>query len=131
VDPGGRASGYDFLGESPATTARRDSVRRLLGRLAGQRVMPPVRLVGETGAGKDLLADVLHRAGPRNGKPFVNMCVSAIPEMFLEPALLGWKGPALEHGGWGHPGFIRAAHQGTITSRACWRRCSAAERYGA
>ena len=104
----------DFLGESPAATALRDSVRRLLGRLAGQQVLPPVRLVGEAGAGKDLLADVLHRAGPRNGKPFVNVRVSAIPATLLEPELLGWEDPARERGGWGHSGFIRAAHQGTL-----------------
>jgi DNA-binding NtrC family response regulator len=42
-------------------------------------------------AAAQALADVLHRAGPRNGKPFVPVCAVAIPETLLEPALLGWE----------------------------------------
>ena len=103
-----------ILGESPAIAALRDSARELLGRLAGRRALPPVLIVGETGSGKGLLGEVLHRAGPRRGKPFIPVHAAAIPETLLESEFLGWEAPALGRAGTARPGLLRAAHEGTV-----------------
>ena len=58
----------DLLGRSPAITAVREQVERLLRRQAeGARRLAPILILGETGTGKGLLAGILHRAGSRAG----------------------------------------------------------------
>lgn len=53
----------DLLGVSPAIAALRAQIQQLLDR--GQRAqhLPPLLLQGETGTGKGLLAELIHRCG--------------------------------------------------------------------
>jgi transcriptional regulator with PAS, ATPase and Fis domain len=48
-----------------------------------------VLLLGETGTGKELLAQAIHAAGPRAHKPFVGVNVAAIPETLMEAEFFG------------------------------------------
>ncbi|MFH0765279.1 MAG: sigma-54 dependent transcriptional regulator [Calditrichota bacterium] len=50
---------------------------------------PTVLLTGESGAGKDLIARLLHQRSPRRYKPFVTINCSSLPETLLESELFG------------------------------------------
>lgn len=49
----------------------------------------PVLLSGETGAGKDILAETLHQASPRSREPFVRLNISPLPDNLLLAELFG------------------------------------------
>ncbi len=72
-----------FIGNSPAIL----EVKRL-GRRAAL-LNAPVLLQGETGTGKELLAQAIHAGGPRADHPFVSLNVAAIPETLLEAEFFG------------------------------------------
>lgn len=73
----------DFVGASPGAL----EVKRR-ARLAAGREMP-VLLLGETGTGKEVLAQAIHAASDRAGKPFVGVNVAAIPDNLLEAEFFG------------------------------------------
>src|SRR5690606_25444283 len=80
---GTRYSLGDFVGGSPAAL----EVKRR-ARLAAGRDMP-VLLLGETGTGKEVLAQAIHAVSPRADRPFVGVNVAAVPENLLEAEFFG------------------------------------------
>ncbi|AWK84851.1 sigma-54 interaction domain-containing protein [Azospirillum thermophilum] len=72
-----------FIGTSEAVR----EIKRL-GRRAAQ-MDSTVLLLGETGTGKELLAQAIHAASPRASRPFVGVNVAAIPETLLEAEFFG------------------------------------------
>ncbi len=80
---GTRYSLGDFVGASPAAL----EVKRR-ARLAAGRDMP-VLLLGETGTGKEVLAQAIHTVSGRADRPFVGVNVAAVPENLLEAEFFG------------------------------------------
>ncbi|MCK9910115.1 sigma-54 factor interaction domain-containing protein, partial [Microbacteriaceae bacterium K1510] len=74
-----------------------------------------VLLLGETGTGKELIAQAIHNASPRRREPFVGVNFAAISESLLESELFGYEEGAFTGARkGGHIGWFEQAHKGTI-----------------
>ncbi len=73
----------------------------------------PVLISGETGTGKELLAQGIHNASSRKNKPFIAMNCAAIPENLLEGLLFGTVKGAFT-GAIDRPGLFEQASEGTL-----------------
>jgi DNA-binding NtrC family response regulator len=69
----------------------------------------PILIEGETGTGKELLAESLHDAGPRAGRPFVVLDCAGHPAHEIEAVLSG-----AESGGTSRAGVFEQAKGGTL-----------------
>jgi two-component system, NtrC family, response regulator GlrR len=73
-----------------------------------------VLIQGETGAGKELVADAIHQSSPRRGEPFVVLDCSAIPEQLFEAQLFGHEVGAFTGAIKSTAGVFELAHGGTL-----------------
>ena len=71
-------------------------------------------LVGPTGAGKEVLARVLHEASPRAAGPFVGLNCGALPEHLIEDLLFGHEKGAFSGAIRDHQGVFEQAQGGTV-----------------
>jgi transcriptional regulator with PAS, ATPase and Fis domain len=73
-----------------------------------------VMILGETGSGKNLLAETITRLSPRGNKPFYSINCAAIPETLLESELFGYKKGAFTGATGEKIGLIEQADNGTL-----------------
>ena len=73
-----------------------------------------VLVLGETGTGKELIANEIHQRSPRAKKPFVTINCGAIPENLLESELFGHVKGAFTGASHTREGKFQAADGGTI-----------------
>ena len=73
-----------------------------------------VLIQGETGAGKEGVADAIHQCSPRRDGPFVVLDCSAIPEQLFEDQIFGHEQGAFTGAGKATMGVVEAAHGGTL-----------------
>jgi two-component system response regulator GlrR len=73
-----------------------------------------VLIQGETGAGKEGVADAIHQCSPRRDGPFVVLDCSAIPEQLFEDQIFGHEQGAFTGAGKATMGVFEAAHGGTL-----------------
>ncbi|MDZ5634641.1 MULTISPECIES: propionate catabolism operon regulatory protein PrpR [unclassified Janthinobacterium] len=103
---------HDLRGESEAMEALRQSV------VLYARSPATVLIQGETGSGKELVAQAIHRESPRSlgaNRPFIAINCGAIAESLLESELFGHEDGAFtgaRRGG--HAGLFEAANHGTL-----------------
>ena len=74
----------------------------------------PVLLLGETGVGKELFADTIHRLSPRRSGPLVKVSLSAMPHELLESELFGHERGAFTHAVQAKKGLFEIARGGTV-----------------
>jgi transcriptional regulator with GAF, ATPase, and Fis domain len=74
----------------------------------------PVLLLGETGVGKDVIANAIHFSSPRKDGPFVKVNCGAIPETLLDSELFGHEKGAFTGALSQKRGRFERADQGTI-----------------
>lgn len=82
-----------------------------------QRVAPTkttVLITGETGTGKELIAQQLHQLSPRESKPFVPVHCAALPDNLLESELFGHERGAFTGAMQRHIGLLESAQGGTL-----------------
>src|SRR5215471_1752756 len=91
---------------------RMRSVCAVLGRVAATSAT--VLLTGESGTGKGLLANEVHKASPRHHHPFVALSCASLPEHLIEAELFGHEKGAFTGAITARRGRFEAAGQGTI-----------------
>ncbi len=74
----------------------------------------PVLIEGETGTGKELLAESLHESGPRAEKPFVVFDCTSVAPTLLESELFGHERGAFTGATDARAGVFEQAHGGTL-----------------
>jgi len=74
----------------------------------------PVLIEGESGVGKELLAQHVHRLSPRSNKGFVDLNCAAVPSSLLESELFGYERGAFTGAGNEKPGLVEVADGGTL-----------------
>ena len=74
----------------------------------------PVLIEGESGTGKELMARAIHRASPRENKPFITVNCGAIPPELVESEFFGHKKGSFTGAATDRKGHFELAHGGTI-----------------
>jgi DNA-binding NtrC family response regulator len=85
---------------------------RIVQRIAGGTIS--VLITGETGVGKEVLAERLHRLSPRAQQPFLRLNCAALSESLLESELFGHERGAFTGAVRDKPGLLETAQGGTI-----------------
>jgi len=101
--------GFDrIVGTSPAITTAINLARRVA------TTDTTVLILGETGTGKEVFAEAIHQASPRNAKPFVAINCSAFSKELLESELFGHKAGSFTGAIKDKKGLFEEANGGTI-----------------
>lgn len=99
--------GCPFVGNSPAMCELRKYIRRIAPSDTN------VLITGETGTGKELVAQLIHENSGRRYHPFVCLNSAAIPDSLIESELFGYERGAFTGAQTPYNGKLAAAHRGT------------------
>ncbi len=97
-----------MIGHSPAMM----EVFSLIAR--SSQAFSTVLILGESGTGKDLAAQAIHRNSPRKGGPFIALNCAAMPESLIESELFGYEKGAFTGAAGTRVGRFEAASGGTL-----------------
>ncbi|MDO8249343.1 MAG: sigma-54 dependent transcriptional regulator [Rhodoferax sp.] len=104
-----RAPARAVLGISPAMRRVEELVRKLA------RQKTSVLVTGESGVGKEVVAQMIHSLDPRSRlADFVPVNCAAVPESMMEAEFFGYEKGAFTGAQRAHKGFVERAHGGTL-----------------
>ena len=101
-------NGRSIIAESPAM------VKAIRQALKLGKVDSTVLILGESGVGKGLIADLIHQNSNRADKPIIKLNCGAIPELLIEAELFGYVKGAFTGAAGNKPGLLEIADGGTI-----------------
>jgi DNA-binding NtrC family response regulator len=102
------ASESTLIGEAPPMRKLREQIRVLAP------IPSPVLILGESGSGKELVAQDLHTFGSEPGAPFVPVNCAALPEALVESELFGHERGAFTGADRARRGAFELAARGTL-----------------
>ncbi|MGK3992717.1 sigma 54-interacting transcriptional regulator [Sorangium sp. So ce1024] len=105
---GGGEPGDEIVAESPAMRRVFEVVARI------SRSPAPVLLLGETGTGKEVVAQAIHKQGPRSARRMVTVNCGAIPEQLVESTLFGHERGAFTGASQQQKGVFEEADGSTV-----------------
>lgn len=97
-----------IIGRAPSMQQVFEIIRKVA------RTKSNVLITGESGTGKELVAHAIHSLGPRNGRRFIAVNCSAIPESLLESELFGHKKGSFTSAFRDKKGLFESARGGTL-----------------
>lgn len=97
-----------LVGDSPIMQQLRDNIYKLA------RSQAPVFIHGDSGVGKELVAQLIHSNGPRKEKPFIPVNCGAIPSELMESEFFGHKKGSFTGAITDKTGLFVAAQGGTL-----------------
>jgi two-component system response regulator AtoC len=99
---------FDIIGTSTEMLKIYDIIKRVAPTTTS------ILITGETGTGKELIANAIHRNSPRKDDPFIKINCAAIAENLLESELFGYEKGAFTGAVNRKPGRFELAHKGTL-----------------
>jgi len=97
-----------MIGTSPKTMEVFEAIKRVAP------TTTTVMITGETGTGKELVADAIHYNSPRKKNPLIKINCAAIAETLMESELFGYEKGAFTGAAVTKPGKFELAHKGTL-----------------
>ena len=111
-----RVQGRDVSGPPSADEIRCGPEMRRVHLLARRAAAANINvlILGETGVGKEVLAESIHAQSPRADKPFVRLNCAALSPSLLESELFGHEKVAFTDAHEAKPGLLESAEGGTV-----------------
>lgn len=103
-----RISGDEIIGAETGLKRVMEMVQQV------SHLNSPVLLMGETGVGKEVIANAIHYSSPRKDGPFIKVNCGAIPENLIDSELFGHEEGAFTGAVKQKRGRFERAHNGTI-----------------
>lgn len=108
----GELSGRDKFGHIAARSPRMVEIRQIVERIRDRDL--PVLITGETGTGKEVLANAIHGVSARSHGPFVAINCCTLPEELLDSELFGHIKGSFTSATSNRKGLFQQAHGGTL-----------------
>jgi DNA-binding NtrC family response regulator len=94
------------------TEGAMQQLHRVVERVAAGTIS--ILILGETGVGKEVMAEAVHKLSPRADQPFLRLNCAALSESLLESELFGHERGAFTGAVQAKPGLLETAHGGTV-----------------
>ena len=104
----------EYLDSHPVVAKSPCMIKALNQAIKLSEVDTTVLILGESGVGKGLIADLIHRHSRRAGNPLIKINCGAIPETLIEAELFGYERGAFTGAVTRKPGYLELADGGTL-----------------